>query len=118
MRLIAVVLWLTIALLLAFVGICAHGMLNGQLFANSLICIGCLALSTGICVLASRDANAARPMQYLWGLAAGGFFTFAVVVAIQLPSAYRFQEDFNSHPLGDIKFKLSSEQKGTDQPNQ
>jgi len=86
-----------IALLALLLGCLAQGLLDGQVFTHALLGIGCGVVAV-LCGLRALRNDPARRRAALILAGLGVVLCLWCIVAI--PSAYRFQEKFNSQRRG------------------
>ena len=86
---------MTLATLLLAASLIFPVLLNGQTFTNSLVGIACAVASVAMAVRPARDRGGPGARRLWGGIVSGLGVLVAVVLAVGLPSAYRFQTGFN-----------------------
>ncbi len=83
------------ALICLILGVLFPLLLNGQTFTNSLIGIAFSSTSVALCVAAERKTHSIRETTWRGRVIAALGVLLAVMLLVQLPSAYTFQSFFN-----------------------
>jgi hypothetical protein len=83
------------ALICLILGVLFPLLLNGQTFTNSLIGIAFASTSVAVCVAAERKTLSIRETTWRGRVIAALGVLLAVMLFVQLPSAYTFQKGFN-----------------------
>lgn len=77
------------------VGFAWLGVLNGQVFTNTLGYIACLAVAIAASVFGLTDRRLTTNQRFFWGVVAAALLACTIWGMFQLPAAYRFQAEFN-----------------------